>query len=138
MNKLSNLARMDLTSNFLSEIPKCISEMSQLRHLILKYNSITSISKGFKFPSNLRTLDLSENHLKELPEDVFSDSLELQQLNLFSNRLHSLPPSIVKLINLSSLDVTQNYIQRLPKDFCSLANLEIVMFYFSLNSVIFD
>eukprot|EP01080_Neovahlkampfia_damariscottae_P012111 gene12111-5603_t len=126
MSSLNNLTRLDMTSNWLNEIPSCVSGMKSLRHLILKYNSISKIPKGFKFPKTLKTLDLSENHFKELPDDFFEGLSNLQQLNLFANRLSSLPNSISNLESLSTLDATLNFIQELPKGFSNLKKLQIL------------
>ena len=128
MSSITSLTRLDLTSNCLNEVPICISGMKNLKHLILKYNSISKISKKFKLPKTLKTLDLSENHFREFPNDFFEGLNNLQQLNLFSNRLISLPDSISTLESLSTLDATLNFIQELPKNFSSLKNLQIVKF----------
>jgi hypothetical protein len=63
--------------------------------------------------AHLKFLDVSNNHLKELP-DRLGRLAELGRLDVSKNHLSSLPISIVELANLQELDIGSNRLRELP------------------------
>lgn len=71
---------------------------------------------------SLTFLDLSSNHLTELPEEL-GDLERLESLLLFQNELKELPKSLGKLVNLRTLWFGNNKIARLPRELLNLRYL---------------
>jgi Leucine-rich repeat (LRR) protein len=104
-----------------------------------------SLHDAFADPSSVYRLDLSRQHLKELPDSLFLlvqleelilagnqlDQLSpmigrlknLRILELSNNRLHGLPPEIGKLTQLTHLFLNRNRIEALPPEISNLTQL---------------
>ncbi|XP_053205855.1 chaoptin-like [Panonychus citri] len=130
------LRTIDLSSNGLTYIGQnSFSNSTLLQTIDLSQNSISSLDRAtFKGLARLR-LDLSSNLLTTLPGEMFSRSyvnrletinlssnnfthfpldslshqyLNLQSIDLSSNRLTSLPSNVNLMVNIKSLDVSNN------------------------------
>ncbi|XP_074522271.1 leucine-rich repeat serine/threonine-protein kinase 1 isoform X2 [Halichoeres trimaculatus] len=89
MDVSSRITQLDLSSNSLSALPSVVPW--GLLHL--------------------RTLDLSNNLLKELPAAQSSQEVicsRLRQVNLSLNKLTGLPPGLLHLTNIQSLSAAKN------------------------------
>ncbi|QEE16745.1 leucine-rich repeat domain-containing protein [Promethearchaeum syntrophicum] len=79
------------------------------------------------------TLDLSECHIKELPDSI-GNLKKLEKLFLNKNELRELPESIGNLINLNVLNIESNLLKNLPNSLRKLSNLKD----FRLNDNLFE
>jgi Leucine-rich repeat (LRR) protein len=70
-------------------------------------------------------LDLSRNHLTQIPDKVF-EIKELKVLKLFGNQLDSVSSRIGELVNLEELYIGKNNLTTLPKEIGQLKNLKIL------------
>jgi len=148
---LSELEHVDLFLNCLIECPKLPQSiislncgfnkittldllLPNLKELKISGNLITTINEGVVFP-NAKLIDLSHNHLYELPPiNQFAPNVELLQLtfNFLCAFPTGLPESIVKLdvsynciekwedpinhlSNLATLDISNNLLTVLPE-----------------------
>ena len=75
-----------------------------------------------KLAPHLEILDLSNNHIREIPEYIGSFT-KLEDLVLSDNQLRTLPESIGSLVNLNFLSITRNRLTTLPESIGSLQNL---------------
>ncbi|KAK3094165.1 hypothetical protein FSP39_024892 [Pinctada imbricata] len=95
-----------------------------------------------KLTKNLRTLDLSENKIQDLPSSLGNFS-HLKSINLSSNRLESVPEELGNLKKIESLSLEKNCLSGIPSSFSKLTNLRTVnlsenrlsMFPTSLNGL---
>lgn len=71
---------------------------------------------------NLKSLDISSNHLPALP-DSFHTLSALTYLNVSHNKLSNLPDSIGSLTSLAVLDASNNQMLSLPESFAKLSSL---------------
>lgn len=72
-------------------------------------------------------VDLSKNHLAEVPDTLEPLLPKLYELNLSSNRLGTIPSSLVNLgNNLQFVNLANNKLSQLPADFGNLVNLREV------------
>ncbi len=77
----------------------------------------------------LKTIDLSRNRLKRIPNQIFTFSTTLTHLDVSRNMLHGMPPEIGQLINLVRLVALSNHLRmmQLPLDaMASLRRLELL------------
>ena len=103
----------------------------------LSNRGIKSLRSGdFNGLSNLEDLDLYSNKLSNLPANIFAGLSNLQNLDLHSNNLSSLPANIFAgLSNLQNLDLYSNNLSSLPANvFAGLSNLQEL--YLQGNSLI--
>ena len=79
---------------------------------------------------NLRHLDLSNNQIKDLPEELY-ELKNLEHLYLNNNRIQYISNKISNLINLTILYLQGNEIKLLPKKVCKLEKLLFFHFYYN-------
>ena len=103
------------------------SGLNHLRSLNLDDNRLTQLPSGiFSGLLRLRWLDLADNALARLPDGVFTDLAGLESLDLGGNRMAELPADLFSdLSTLEELDVGGNRLRELPADvFTDLSGLD--------------
>ncbi|XP_017565514.1 toll-like receptor 13 [Pygocentrus nattereri] len=107
--------------------------INPLRTLHVQSSRLASISaKELTGCTDLVTLDLSENSLRNITNLAFGFMTNLKRLSLSRNKLDSVPPAIWNLSSLEVLDLSYNSIYNLTcSDFNSLAQLQTL--YLSRN-----
>lgn len=121
--QLTQLTAIDLSENCLSKV-EGIEGLRRLSHLVLHANILVSLPAKICF-MQLVTLDLSYNHLSDLPEN-FGDLVSLTHLFVSHNKLAALPDSFVRLKQLENLTMDHNRVSRLPHEF-SLPKLRVMI-----------
>jgi Leucine-rich repeat (LRR) protein len=124
--QLPYLRTLSLAGVDLEYIPDDIRKLDSLFFLVISGNSRIDFKKTFlslKKLNKLTVLDLSENHLHDLPSSM-SKLRQIKSLVLSKNNFEKLPTVITKLIQLQVLDFYKNKLKRLPKEITNLQNLE--------------
>ena len=140
--KKNTVTKLNLSHQHLTEIPKVVFEMKQLKTLILHDNKITEIpseigqaNKINELPptiGNLKKLELFRigfNNLEFLP-DEFCNLESLTHLYLSYNKLIALPDSIHK-IPLQELYINWNQLKTVPNNFYDIGSLITVNFAYA-------
>ncbi|AFY40133.1 small GTP-binding protein [[Leptolyngbya] sp. PCC 7376] len=70
-----------------------------------------------------KTLDLSTYGLRKIPEEI-TELKNLQQLNLWGNKIRNIPWKITNLNNLQRLNLRHNKIRNFPEEITNLKNLQ--------------
>ncbi|XP_067141793.1 carboxypeptidase N subunit 2-like [Centruroides vittatus] len=151
--KLTRLEHLDLEGNEIKELPgKLLRGLSNLRVIFIAFNrELNSIPSRFlkglinltKFYAgycslseikedlftdaiNLEILDLDTNKIDRLPSEVFKNNQNLQELHIQENRISTLPDGIFDgLLKLKKINLGQNRLENLPEDtFRNLPSLE--------------
>jgi len=117
-----------LSCNQLTEIPKEIGNLQQLRDLYLHYNQLIEIPKEIGNLQQLRELTLSCNRLTEIPKEIVNLQ-QLQILNLSDNQLIEIPKEIGNLQQLQNLDLFCNQLTKIPKEIGNLQQLQKLYLY---------
>lgn len=91
-------------------------EWDRLRTWLDQYGTI---SEEVIEPEDVVRIDLSGNHLKEIPEN-FGLLTKLIVLNLSNNKLSFLPESMKELKLLSNLDIRRNSFEEIPQSILTL------------------
>ncbi|XP_044270197.1 leucine-rich repeat-containing protein 59 [Tribolium madens] len=99
---------IDLSMSDLQDVPvKEIAVFKKATSLDLSNNHLKTLPDNFTTLTHLTKLDLSKNQLTELPEE-FGDLVKLKYLDLYQNKLEYLPLSFHKLKALRWLDLKDN------------------------------
>ncbi|KAM6137556.1 LOW QUALITY PROTEIN: epiphycan [Pterocles gutturalis] len=120
---LSNLKRIDLTANFISEIHEDAWRLPQLEELVLRDNRIRRLPE---LPS-ITFIDVSKNRLgrKGIRNEAFKDLHELQHLYITDNNLDHIPLPLPE--SLQALHLQNNNIQEMHEDtFCKMKDFTYV------------
>lgn len=143
IGNLTSLKELDLSFNKLVSLPESIGNLTSLQELYLQYNELIRLPESIEnltslqelnladnqlatrlvLPSSLLKLNLSNNHLREVPIN-FEDFPNLIDLQLGFTELTNLPESIRSLVSLKELNVRDNYLYTLPDVFDDSMALE--------------
>ena len=114
-----------IQNNQFKDIPEILYKFSNLQHLSMHFNYVSSIPDRFKTLENLQRLYFGGNELNSLP-DIFDSFPHLKIASFQSNFLTSLPQSFTKLDNLTNLNISHNKFTKFPKPLLKLKSLEIL------------
>ena len=134
----TDLTKLILASNWLTELSEDIKELSALSVLDIHDNRLESLPQSLGSLDNLVKLDVSRNKLKEFPlcisrlRSLVSLHIEynemvqigpdvgnlrkLEELDISNNQLPDLPPEIGCLAKVSKLNVSNNRLKQLPPE----------------------
>ena len=121
--KCVHLKELDLSHNFLVNLPSSVWVLPALRRLIANHNSLATLlkDKEVKFEeevlSNAKSLehiDFSNNHLIELPSFLFLLP-SLKRAFLHHNELKSLPDTAWDSTIIQELLINHNHLTHLPR-----------------------
>ncbi|XP_045124565.1 carboxypeptidase N subunit 2-like [Portunus trituberculatus] len=113
---LASLDRLDLSGNRLTRVPG--GGITNLARLNLTHNLISQVPpRAFSgFPA-LASLLLDRNNISVIAAAAFEAVAELRRLSLADNRLLTVPsPSLASLSRLQYLDLSGNLFESLPED----------------------
>ncbi|XP_071126002.1 leucine-rich repeat-containing G-protein coupled receptor 4-like [Mytilus edulis] len=127
---LRQLEELDLSYNYLEEVPEAIQSLYHLKKLILLGNNVMHLKDNtFHGLQYLHDLNLNVNEISKIDVHAFS-GLEhsLKDIRLHYNNLNTIPyEALRKLKNLSFLVLSRNNITLIPKDaFVGVTNLRIL------------
>ena len=126
-NKFNNIQTIDLSFNYIEFIPDDLSQLTNLRVLILKENALHDTSFGKNCLENfkqLEVLNLSGNSLTQFPYQLLSMG-SLKEIYLGANKIRILPKNYDKLVNnLELLYLGGNLIQNVPEELSQLTRLK--------------
>lgn len=141
-----NLKSLNLSKNYIPEVPASIISATKLRNLNLSRNRIVTVASEIEHLTNLTSLHLKFNCIKEIPTTIGGLSHltildlsrncisllpselgklhKLRNLQLECNRLTDLPTTIGDLHELGHLDLSINKLSELPPAIGRLSKLE--------------
>lgn len=138
------LQHLDLSDNFLSELPAWFAQCQQLQRLFLTNNRFTQLPPVLSHCHVLQMLSFKSNHLTAIPDHIIPAGIrwliltdnqiqhlpstmgqwqQLEKLALSGNRLTELPPSMAQCHQLSLVRLAVNRIQQWPDWLFSLPRL---------------
>ncbi|MEI7512102.1 MAG: leucine-rich repeat domain-containing protein [Candidatus Uhrbacteria bacterium] len=93
---------------------------------VLSGQKLTSIPMEVFSRTELTTLDLSNNALKDAPQSQIGQLKNLQTLDLSNNMLTGLPAELGQLNKLQVLNVSNNKLTGLPMELGNLTQLQVL------------
>jgi len=119
---LPNLRVLGLENVGLSQIPPNIQKLQNLQRIYLANNPLTRLPQEL-FTESLELLDISNNVFNELPPELFR-AHKLLTLRVAGNELTKVSPDIRNLQELTLLDLAKNQIHFIPTEIKTLESLE--------------
>jgi Leucine-rich repeat (LRR) protein len=112
----------------------------ELINLSEKKIEVILLKKTFNGLTNLKSIDLSQNLIKEIHPDLFNGLENLNIINFSGNKIKIiLENTFVRLNNLNEANFSRNRIKEIhPNIFSGLSNLEIIDFSYNQIEVIHD
>ena len=113
-----SLSSLNVSRNRLVAVPQCLLSLTELTNLNLAKNQLTCLEESSKENMasdvwhKLKTLNVSENHLRMLPSLVFRCPL-LEELNVSKNEINNIPASLWTAPFLRSLNLSDNLLSTL-------------------------
>jgi len=112
LQKCQSTGYIQLDNLELGIFPKEIPNIAELRFDSQKWWDIVPITK----------IDLSNNKIKEIPEDIVNLN-EVVSFRMLNNALEFLPESLFLITTLKSVDLSNNQIKQLPPTFIRCSSL---------------
>ena len=120
-NVASRITFLDLSHNALTELPKSIGYLSNLKQLNVACNNITSIDgEGIAKLKHLRVLKINGNAISSIPCSI-GRCKKLEVLMASENKLKDIPASLVNCQSLQILKLQHNSISDIPLAFHRLS-----------------
>ncbi|CAD6216360.1 GSCOCG00004513001-RA-CDS [Cotesia congregata] len=115
---------LNISNRQMMEIPANMKQLAEiLRTLDLSQNSFKVLPDEIGIYSILKQLNLSHNKLQGLPETI-GNLVKLEILNASFNQLKSLPESLSNLSHLKQVNLSENQLTEFPLMFCGLKHLD--------------
>lgn len=114
---------LDLSDNYLTELPSDLDRLTNLRILFLSNNHFTSIPSVLASCSKLEMISFKSNKLTIVDEDVLP--IDTRWLILTDNQITKLPNSMGQLHRLQKLALAGNCLTELPETMGNCKNLEL-------------
>ncbi|XP_014203428.1 protein toll [Copidosoma floridanum] len=124
-----DLQNLVLSNNDLSNVSAdLLKDLGSLQLLELRNANVRLPVGFFDAATNLTTLELGSNQLRQLQTGTFDGLRKIVLLNLWKNELRKIESDVFRnLTTLVSLDLSQNTLETLPTDvFKDLESLEVV------------
>lgn len=122
LGRANEQSKLHLDDNTTAVLPKRLQEILQSTKMVeivlndIATNSLQLQPACFANLTSLKYLTLSGNHLKFVPEDSFSKSINILKLDLNNNFISSFKPNtFLDLRNLENLNISNNQISHLPE-----------------------
>ncbi|GFO49231.1 leucine-rich repeat-containing protein 57 [Plakobranchus ocellatus] len=110
----------------LKEVPEELQKLAKmLRTVDLSDNKIPQLPPWFVTFASLKNLTMNNCRLLSLPEN-FGQLRKLEVLSLSGNSLTHLPPSVSHLVNLKTLTLSGNLLTAFPAELLNLQQLDCV------------
>ncbi|KAH9838427.1 L domain-like protein [Rhodofomes roseus] len=111
-------------SEILEDLPDDTEEIELIHS---RLNSISRLGLQ-RFGRHLRKLCLRQNYISQLDPEVIQTLVELEELDMYDNKIKSVDDSLSALKKLSVLDLSFNLLRDVPESIQYLASLEKVFF----------
>ncbi|GMH60441.1 hypothetical protein TrLO_g3824 [Triparma laevis f. longispina] len=129
LDRCKELEFLDLSHNYIKEIPPESKENTSLKTVNLEKNRLTHISDTVNEWVKLEYLNVASNRVESFPEDLTGWSNELKELLIDNNQLDSIPKSFNSLIEVTKLTCSNNAIRSIDVDVASAwSNLRHINF----------
>ncbi|KAI7893369.1 uncharacterized protein EV154DRAFT_537066 [Mucor mucedo] len=114
------IRKLDLSFNYLTELPEEIACLQHLEQLNVSHNQIEFLPDTIGQLSRLVELNVSHNRLETLATTTVDQLSKLQTFNVSQNKLKELRLTSIHVNSLTSIDLSYNPIAILPAEITQL------------------
>ncbi|MEZ4903888.1 MAG: leucine-rich repeat domain-containing protein [Spirosomataceae bacterium] len=108
------LAVLNIQNNRFRDVPQAVRDCKKLSSLWLGYNKLTQLNeRSFKGLRKLQDLNLYSCDIETLPKNI-AQLRRLEVLDLYYNQLSELPRSLGRMRKLQQLALSNNQLEELP------------------------
>ena len=130
-----NLKEIDLSYNYINDIPYSFYEIASLEKVNFTGNNIVALHENISSLKHLKELNLSLNKSLDLKQSLnFLKGCPIEKLKLENLKKQALPEEISLLTQLKELFLNHTPITDLPKSIGGLTNLERLEISFNKNT----
>ncbi|CAB3401320.1 unnamed protein product [Caenorhabditis bovis] len=122
LSTFTNVVHIDISNNSLTSIPEDIGNLSHLTTLVARNNLLETLPKSMCTLSNMEAVYLSGNRIDSFPAVVFNMH-KLKVLHMGGNQIDSIPFAIGSMRSLEILYLGGNRITEVPATTGLLRNL---------------
>ncbi|EGT53664.1 hypothetical protein CAEBREN_00382 [Caenorhabditis brenneri] len=122
---LKLLKHLDVSVNYLTELPAYIGSLNHLKQLNLTRNQCETIPAEIGLLTNLEVLNVSQNRMTDLPD--LSKCVALKTVDATENQFTVFPVGICKCPNIEACIFTENRIERFPDEIHSLRAVSVIL-----------
>lgn len=126
LTRLKNLKILFASNNCFSHVPDVLGQMPKLEMIGFKHNHIGHVSEQC-LPKQTRWLILTDNRITALPDNIGLLS-RLEKFALAGNQISRLPESFAQLKNLGLLRISANALTEFPDALLTLPKLAWLAF----------
>ncbi|PCK09233.1 MAG: hypothetical protein COA42_05085 [Alteromonadaceae bacterium] len=123
ISQLSNLKSLVLEGGTLTSLPDSLGQLYNLETLRLRNFDLNAVPASIFNLGKLSSLNLSANNISQLPSNISGLGNKLLELDVSLNDLNSVPPGLGYLHQLRELNLSGNPLSTLPNEFAQLSNL---------------
>ena len=113
LHRLRRMRVLFCSDNLFTQVPACVGKCAELSMIGFKANRIEHVSAD-ALPPLLRWLILTDNRIRQLPDELGERAPRMQKLMLAGNRLQRLPTSLAKCANLELIRIASNDLTEFP------------------------
>ncbi|AEI50345.1 leucine-rich repeat domain-containing protein [Runella slithyformis] len=115
---------LNIQGNRFTDIPQAVKNCRRLKSLWMGYNNLTALNqKSFRKLRRLQDINLYSCGLKTLPKDIVK-LRRLEVLDVYYNDLSTIPPSVSRMRRLQQLALSHNQLTLLPDNLGKLRHLQ--------------
>lgn len=126
LSQLTNLRIIFASNNLFTHLPDVLGTLPKLEMVGFKTNQIKTVSEQ-SLPAQLRWLILTDNAIEVLPHSL-GERPRLQKLALAGNKIRVLPESMKNLSNLELVRLSANQLTEFPEFLIKLPKLAWLAF----------
>ncbi|XP_018373386.1 PREDICTED: lutropin-choriogonadotropic hormone receptor isoform X2 [Trachymyrmex cornetzi] len=116
---LANLRILELDENYLTKIPSAAVNLLSLEELSISNNKIKQLTRdALRYASNLVSLDLRGNPIKEIHDETFQNLGKLRKLILSNVKELQLFPNLNGAVSLEVLRLDRSQLKEIPPNLC--------------------
>lgn len=126
---LGKLKKLNLAGNHIFNLPIFQdSDKTVFEELDFSRNKFQVFPSGFNLFKSMKKFNISNNVIEQFEKDFkFGKDMCLEELNMKSNAIKSIPGGIINLTKLKTLDASSNQLESVDSDIFRLPNIEKII-----------
>lgn len=129
IDQLSNLEKLDVRNNAITEIPNSIGSLKKLKEINISNNQLTTLPAALWKLPELTVFSAVNNSLTDL-NIVGITKTKIEKLDFSGNALQKISEGISSIVTIQELNFSYNFVETLPS-FEKLVDLRVLKIQFN-------